>query len=526
MATALRLPGTGTRRGLGALRGASRAFPWLSEATVRKLEGAKTRDEWIDQVAGSTGYSERERDELAEKMFRTKVKAYEDRVTTELRRTGAIGKAQRWRMGSDDHSRKLLWQESERHAGIVANTYDRDRARWATKAKREGGRLNRFQVAKRFDEWNESRAVVKSKQIADTEAMAADMRAGDEMYREAGISDPKRDKFWYWLTTSSGAGGIVRTTRARGGGKGRRSGKTKMASGPCARCRRMQAGNPYTRDALVAAAGKLRATDAKHFIMHPNERCTIVFKPGGQALRSKDVRDKAQKWALRHGTVEGGDTLVPQHPEAVSNARAAVLCPVLSKALNDGWARLESGEWSQSEFEEFSKKAKGGGRYECSRIERVQLGYDAEKVAQHVYGGKRTYRPGDENRRNPPLDLLGAEDGKTGVEVKASHWDADYKGASMKPDAIQRKLDELDERDMDRGKTVCVVMNGPGRPIDVYERAGITPGEITAMKFVRRFEPDQVLWGYREVEEKKGGKVVARRRLKTIRRIEQKDIPR
>jgi hypothetical protein len=183
MPRALRLPGVGVRRGLAAVRPPE--FPGLNAASAKRLTGARTRDGWIDAVARSTGYTPAERDALTERMFAEKVKAYESRVTSELRRTGVLQKGDRWRMSPDDHSRTLLWNESERHSKSIGATYDRDRQRWAAQMKKKGGRLNRYAVASQFDEWNEKRASWKSKQIADSESMLADMRAGEEMYREA-----------------------------------------------------------------------------------------------------------------------------------------------------------------------------------------------------------------------------------------------------------------------------------------------------------------------------------------------------
>jgi len=307
MPPALRLPGVGKRRGLGAVRGFARPpqFPWLSDASLRKLAGARTRDGWIDSVSSATGYTQAEKDALTENIFRTKVRAYEDRVTSELRRTGSIKKGQRWRMASDDYTRTAMWAESEKSSIGIADTYDKDRDRWAKKMKKTGGRKNRYVVAREFDDWNEGRAVWKAKQVSDSEMMVADMRAGDEMYRESGIANPKRDKAWYWLTTASGSSSINRRTTARGKGKGRKAGKTKRAEGPCKRCRAMQRKNPYTRRGLVKAAKRLGAWRPKHFVMHANERCTVEFRPGGQKLRSRANRDKATRWAEKHGTITG-----------------------------------------------------------------------------------------------------------------------------------------------------------------------------------------------------------------------------
>ena len=134
--------------------------------------------------------------------------------------------------------------------------------------------------------------------------MLADMRAGDDLYSKSGIADPKKDKAWYWQTTASGVGGLVRKTRARGGGRGRKAGKTKAAEGPCVRCLQMQASNPYTKTKLIERAQALGATDPKHFVMHPNERCTVLFMPGGQVLRTKANKAKAEKWAARYGEIE------------------------------------------------------------------------------------------------------------------------------------------------------------------------------------------------------------------------------
>lgn len=302
MPRAVPLPGQGTRRALGVVQ--QREFPWLNAATEKKLRGATTRADWIDQVARATSYNQRDRDELAECIFKTRLRCYEDRVTTELRRTGVLKPGDRWRLSPDADLRKELLQESHQQIERISATYDRDRTAWAERAKQQRLRQNRYGVAKDFDEWSEGRAAWKAKQIEDTESMLADMRAGDDLYSKSGIANPNRDKAWYWQTTASRAGGLVRKTRARGAGRGRKSGKTKAAEGPCQRCLRVQAGNPYTRKALIQRAQDLGATDPKHFVMHPNERCTVLFKPGGQILRTKVNRAKAEKWASRYGEIE------------------------------------------------------------------------------------------------------------------------------------------------------------------------------------------------------------------------------
>jgi len=302
MPRAVPLPGQGTRRALGAVQ--QREFPWLNAATEKKLRGATTREQWIDRVANATSYNQRDSDELAERIFKTRLRCYEDRVTTELRRTGVLKPGDRWRLSPDAKLRTELLDESHQQVERISATYDRDRGAWAKRMKGQRVRQNRYGVAKDFDEWNERRAAWKAKQIEDTESMLADMRAGDDLYSKSGIADPKRDKSWYWQTTASRAGGLVRKTRARGAGRGRKSGKTKAAEGPCARCLRVQAGNPYTRKALIQRAKDLGAIDPKHFVMHPNERCTVLFKPGGQALRTKANRAKAEKWAARYGEIE------------------------------------------------------------------------------------------------------------------------------------------------------------------------------------------------------------------------------
>ena len=302
MPRALALPGQAARRALGVVK--QREFPWLNAATEKQLRGATTREQWIDRVANATSYNQRDCDELAERIFKTRLRCYEDRVTTELRRTGALKPGDRWRLSPDAKLRTELLQESHTQVGRIAETYDRDRGAWAERMKSERRAQNRYGVAKDFDDWNEGRAAWKAKQIEDTESMLADMRAGDDLYSQSGIADPKRDKSWYWQTTASGLGGLVRKTRARGAGRGRKSGKTKAASGPCERCLKMQGGNPYTKMKLIERAQALGAIDPKHFVMHPNERCTVLFKPGGQALRTKANRDKAAKWAARYGEIE------------------------------------------------------------------------------------------------------------------------------------------------------------------------------------------------------------------------------
>jgi len=275
--------------------------------------GRRSRDEWTDFVRDAHDFSDIRRQQMVNAIYDTRVQAAENALTKELGRTQLIRPADRaalrYRVGPDSPMGQKIRRRAEQQTDRIIATDRKFREDWAAKAKRRKYPLqNRYQINRELEQRLEARSPWKSEQITDTEYQQAGSEAISDFYGETEIADPEADAFWYFVGPSAHD---PRT---------------------CPICRSVLAGQPYTREGLVAALASAGAMAPEVFTAHPHERHQAQFKPPAGWVRRGDNTDAARGWATMNGDLEDVRTgeLIPIDPPRTtpsSSARASRRSP-------------------------------------------------------------------------------------------------------------------------------------------------------------------------------------------------------
>ena len=422
--------------------------------------GRRSQAEWTNVVRDAHDFSDIRRQQLVNSIYETRVVAAETALTKELGRTQLIRPKDRkkllYRVDPDSPMGNKIRRRAEQQANRIIETDRKFREGWADKVRgRKWPLQNRYQINRELEQELEARSTWKTDQIVDTEYQQAGSEAIADFYGETEICDPEADPYWYFTGPSA------------------HDPKT------CPICRAVLAGEPYTRDGLVAALASAGAMAPEAFTAHPHERHQAQFKPPAGWVRRGDNTDAARGWACMNGDLEDvetgwmGSARIPidppettpkfvrtRFPETANNAYFNRTCGFGKACDEHSWVLLK---WSLR-----------GGTLQtvlCSKLDDQQLGAYGENMVAQLFGATAT----------PKQAAVDAVIGKNAaVEIQTKRVGGKQARISMTARAQETKARYAAEQGL-KPHTLCVLADDAAGQYRILHREGFASHRLTTM---------------------------------------------